>query len=218
MAGYQNGMSLYSAYFVPLGLDPLGERWEVDPTKCTIKYIHVLFIKATPPNWGWGELNQWFNQQRNQARQIWNNGSTNIKSSCCEPCPIWIPLFDIEMTLDPSKADDSIAISPGPGGAVHDDDDHSIGIGEVPPRPESLSHEIGHHLGLDHPGAGLPRDQVDEYAYRGQQPFGPHRGEPVDGATDLMGNGRGLRNFYFSAWAAELKRRYPPCDFTPVSR
>lgn len=66
-------------------------------------------------------------------------------------------------------------------------------------------HEFGHALGLDHPGVGVKhsktlqipkRGSLEEYTHQGKDRFG----NEVDGPTDLMGRGKGLRPFYFQRW------------------
>lgn len=72
-------------------------------------------------------------------------------------------------------------------------------------------HEFGHAIGLHHPGRNVtlaPGD--DEYSHAGQD----EHGRDVEGAVDLMGEGMGLRPFYFNTWVERLNDQYPGCNFT----
>lgn len=71
-------------------------------------------------------------------------------------------------------------------------------------------HEFGHFIGLHHPGhnVDLPPG-IDEYEYTGQD----EHGRDVDGPVDLMGEGMGLRPFYFESWLDHLNNQYPGCNF-----
>lgn len=64
------------------------------------------------------------------------------------------------------------------------------GIGEQLPG----AHEMGHSMGLQHPGAGidLPPGQ-DQYHYDGLDANGNY----VNGPSDLMGAGNNLQPFYY---------------------
>jgi len=68
-------------------------------------------------------------------------------------------------------------------------------------------HEFGHSLGLQHPGRNVPG--ASEYGHVGLD----EHGRPVAGNVDLMGEGMGLRPFYFNRWIAELNRRYSGCNY-----
>jgi hypothetical protein len=68
-------------------------------------------------------------------------------------------------------------------------------------------HEVGHLLGLDHPGAGIGGNipnEDPEYAHIGKDA----KGREVHGPTDLMGEGMGLQLFYFDNWRDELNKKY----------
>jgi hypothetical protein len=89
-------------------------------------------------------------------------------------------------------------------------------------------HEFGHFLGLDHPGKGLNEGMsiggitittrelspgADEYSHVGND----NQGRSVDGTTDLMGAGMGLRSFYFDSWLNHIKSKYNMgCKYTVV--
>ena len=74
------------------------------------------------------------------------------------------------------------------------------------------AHEFGHFLGLEHSGqeivkyGGVP----DPYHYKGKD----RHGNLVDGNSDLMGVGSGLRSFYFKRWAYNLNAHNKNCDYT----
>ena len=62
-----------------------------------------------------------------------------------------------------------------------------------------VNHELGHNFNLQHPGRGIDgikENKTEEYAYRGLDVHG----REVDGTVDLMGQGTGLRGFYFNIW------------------
>ena len=72
-------------------------------------------------------------------------------------------------------------------------------------------HEFGHSIGLHHPGHNLSLPPgVDEYEHTGQD----EHGRDVEGPIDLMGEGMGLRPFYFDRWLDHLNQQYPGCNFT----
>lgn len=69
-------------------------------------------------------------------------------------------------------------------------------------------HEFGHFLGLHHPGEGLSESDLstgaDEYTHVGKD----KHGRDVDGTVDLLGEGMGLRPFYFNSWVSHVKDQY----------
>jgi len=71
------------------------------------------------------------------------------------------------------------------------------------------AHEFGHHIGLEHPGAGVPG--ANEYGHVGKDKYG----NTVDGSIDLMGGGDGLRAFYFDRWIRALRKQQylKDCDY-----
>ena len=72
-------------------------------------------------------------------------------------------------------------------------------------------HEFGHYIGLHHPGRNVElAEDEDEYSHTGRD----EHGNEVEGAVDLMGEGMGLRPFYFNAWLERLNNDYPGCNFT----
>jgi hypothetical protein len=75
-------------------------------------------------------------------------------------------------------------------------------------------HEFGHSIGLEHPGrgiAGIARSSEAEYQYTGRD----IHGREVAG-SDLMGEGMGLRQFYFNRWLQRLRSDYPDCNYNFV--
>jgi hypothetical protein len=79
-------------------------------------------------------------------------------------------------------------------------------------------HEVGHLLGLHHPGKGIGgniANFAEEYEHKGKD----IKGREVYGPTDLMGEGMGLRPFYFDNWRDELKKKYGPgCNWQVVDK
>lgn len=74
------------------------------------------------------------------------------------------------------------------------------------------AHEFGHGLGLNHPGKGIEGNkpnEISEYLHSGED----IHGNKVDGQTDLMGVGNGLRAFYFDKWKQYLNRTYQDCNY-----
>ena len=69
-------------------------------------------------------------------------------------------------------------------------------------------HEFGHFLGLNHPGHGLSASQLSagatEYSHVGKDQYS----RDVDGTVDLLGQGMGLRPFYFNSWINHIKDEY----------
>ena len=82
-------------------------------------------------------------------------------------------------------------------------------------------HEFGHALGLHHPGRGkrilvwgfIPwrrgGNDPESYRYVGLD----ENGNVVNGLTDLMGLGKGLRPFYFALWRENMNSRYEHCVY-----
>lgn len=74
-------------------------------------------------------------------------------------------------------------------------------------------HEFGHAIGLDHPGdekrppGGF---NFSEYSYQGTD----KNGNAVDGNVDLMGEGMGLRPFYFNSWMEYMNKQNKDCQYT----
>jgi RHS repeat-associated protein len=68
-------------------------------------------------------------------------------------------------------------------------------------------HELGHLIGLDHPGRGQPGlapNSPPEYTFVGIDV----NGNVVNGPTDLMGAGDQLQPFYFDDWKDHLADEY----------
>ncbi len=89
-----------------------------------------------------------------------------------------------------------------------DEDDVNSNGSQVP-----AVHEFGHFLGLQHPGEGLEggifsdsqlSPGADVYSHVGTDVHG----RTVNGPTDLMGQGMGMRPFYFDGWASHLNSRF----------
>lgn len=72
----------------------------------------------------------------------------------------------------------------------------------------AVVHEFGHSLGLQHPGHNIS-GVSNEYEYTGPD----ENGRTVDGPVDLMGEGMGLRPFYFQRWVNALNNQYDDCGY-----
>lgn len=74
------------------------------------------------------------------------------------------------------------------------------------------AHEVGHGLGLNHPGKGIEGNkpnEISEYIHSGED----IHGNKVDGKTDLMGVRNGLRPFYSDKWKQYLNKTYKNCNY-----
>ncbi|MEM8614780.1 MAG: hypothetical protein AAGF93_22420, partial [Cyanobacteria bacterium P01_H01_bin.105] len=94
------------------------------------------------------------------------------------------------------------------GYATLDEADNTSNGSQIP-----TVHEFGHFLGLNHPGHGLEggifsssrlSPGADEYSHTGTD----EHGRTVHGPTDLLGQGMGLRPFYFAQWLRAVQRNY----------
>jgi Domain of unknown function (DUF4157) len=88
-------------------------------------------------------------------------------------------------------------------------------LDEADVKPEGtqtgIVHEFGHFLGLQHPGHDIPGvtpNSHAEYAYTG-----PDSANRQVAGTDLLGDGMGLRPFYFDRWAAHLNSNHSKCRY-----
>ncbi len=80
------------------------------------------------------------------------------------------------------------------------------------------AHEFGHALGLNHPGRGLWFEKGKIYIFGNTPEAYSHagidvNGNTVNGAVDLMGQGMGLRPFYFALWQENMNGRYQNCTY-----
>ena len=84
--------------------------------------------------------------------------------------------------------------------------------GQIP-----AAHEFGHALGLNHPGKGIADDKNNSNVTPGTTVYN-HVGEDimnrkVDGRVDLMGEGNGLRPFYFDLWKNYINKQNKYCNY-----
>jgi hypothetical protein len=128
----------------------------------------------------------------------------------------WSEDWTVDVSSNPNR-EDRTSSSDRSHGTLDEDDNRAVrkrssapGVTQIP-----AVHEFGHFIGLHHPGHGLDAAARNpsggsEYAHSGTDEYG----HDVNGPTDLLGGGMGMRAFYFDEWAraldnhvAELRRQ-----------
>ncbi|NEQ45463.1 MAG: DUF4157 domain-containing protein [Leptolyngbya sp. SIOISBB] len=198
--------------------------------KVTLTFkVQLLFEDHNGHGWTTARKNTFRNDFKRVIEQAFNNSAFRIKpltnrSSC--PChgTGFEPAVRITFVPDgewSSSEDLEATVRANPGGAfLRSSANTTFGYATLDEADNTNTgtqipsvHEFGHFLGLNHPGHNLEgglfsssrlSPGADEYSHTGTD----EHGRTVHGPTDLLGQGMGLRPFYFEQWLRAVQNHY----------
>lgn len=199
-----------------------------------LQFVNTLWDRWSGTGWTTTRKNRFRSDFQNSIETAFNNGGFILRppADANDVLPQqnidqgYKPLVDIRLVPDGeiSVAEDwEVDVSSNPTsefrtsssntryGTLDEADNTAVtkvgsapGVTQVP-----TVHEFGHFIGLDHPGEDLEGSVfspsrlspgANEYTHTGTDAHG----RTVDGPSDLMGTGMGMRPFYYDAWAQKL--------------
>jgi len=163
-----------------------------------------------------------------QIEKIWSGSNVRLYPNSKE-CPCADKGFKPKMLVNTSEGGTTAT-----KGTMHFDvrsyiarsESEQIDDGDLDPLPlegglsphVGAAHEVGHRLGLSHPGwslwraLGAANNNEGAYMKVGKDWWG----HDVNGPDDLMGKGGGMRPFYFDQWGKKLNENYKNCcEYAP---